>query len=89
MRRWLRGERGATAWQVWNWSWNRRQMSPAPTRPDFREQAKALEGLHRLQLPDKEDSAVGVVKWHFADRGLVCTEDEVRRILREGTFNRG
>jgi hypothetical protein len=37
------------------------------------EQAKHLEGLHRLALPDNEDTAVRVIVRYFADRGLVNT----------------
>jgi hypothetical protein len=45
-----------------------------------------LDGLQRLKgFPTNEDSAVSVVIRYFADRGLVCTEDEARRLVREGT----
>ena len=51
--------------------------------PEHREH---LAGLQRLKgFPTNEDSAVSVVVRYFADRGVVCTRDEARRIAREGT----
>jgi len=52
---------------------------------DILAQTKHLEGLHQIEIPDNEDSAVSVIVRYFADRGVVCTEDEARRIVREGT----
>jgi len=44
-----------------------------------------LDGLQRLGLPANEDSAVAVVIRYFADRGIVCTQEEARSTVREGT----
>jgi hypothetical protein len=53
----------------------------AMTNPELREH---LDGLRHLKgFPRNEDSAVGVVVRYFADRGIVCTRDEARRIVRE------
>jgi hypothetical protein len=54
----------------------------AMTNPEHLEH---LAGLQRLELPRNEDSAVGVVIRYFADRGVICTEDEARSIMRERT----
>jgi hypothetical protein len=55
----------------------------AMTNPEHLEH---LAGLQRLALPTNEDSAVAVVIRYFADRGVVCTEDEARTIVREGAL---
>jgi hypothetical protein len=58
----------------------------AMTNPEHLEH---LTGLRRLKgFPTNEDSAVSVVVRYFADRGVVCTRDEARRIVRDGAFNR-
>jgi hypothetical protein len=51
------------------------------TRPEHLEH---FEGLRRIEgFPTNEDFAVRVVVRFYADRSLVCTGDEARRILRE------
>lgn len=43
-----------------------------------------LDGLRRLKgFPASENSAVRVVIRYFSDRGIVCTGDEARRIVRD------
>ena len=52
----------------------------AMTNPEHLEH---LAGLRLLKgFPTNEDCAVSVVVRYFADRGVVCTHDEARRILR-------
>ena len=55
----------------------------AMTKPEHLEH---LAGLQRLKgFPTNEDSAVSVVVRYFADRGVACTRDEARLIVRERT----
>lgn len=50
------------------------------------EHLELLDGLRHLKgFPKSEDSAVSVVVRSYADRGVVCTEDEARRIVQEGS----
>jgi hypothetical protein len=48
-----------------------------------------LTAMTRLEFPDdfmlpkSEDSAADVVRRYFADRGVVCRDDEARRIVRD------
>lgn len=54
---------------------------PAMTSP---EQLEHLDGLRRLKgFPTNEDSAVRVVVRYYADRGVGCTDEEARQIVRE------
>jgi hypothetical protein len=61
-----------------------RRSITAMTNPEHLEH---LAGLQRLKsFPTNEDSAVGVVIRYFGERGVVCTDDEAHRIVREGAL---
>ncbi len=51
------------------------------TKPEYLEQQDALRRLKGF--PTNEDSAMGVIVRYFADRGVICTRDDARQIVRE------